>query len=172
MPSVIARGLTAKAIKPQIGTRLTILDLYYANFTALAEGGGNPYFQLGYKVGEENTAEPTVYTLDLDIITLAEISIGTPAVVDSYNDDFDIGGGVFVEYGVKEELTIIKIDKGYVYANASVQIVINSPFLALTQWNKVVIDGDEDQVRPWVGQYGISLTKVPTLSRHTKRDSI
>jgi len=140
-------GLLINGKKVFIGQRVAILDLYYADFTALTEGGGNPYFQLGYKVGEEDTAEPTVYTLDLDIVSLAEISIGTPASVSSYNDDFDTGGGLFVEYAVKEETIIIKVDKGYVYGTAAIQIAISSAFLALTQWNKVVVsyDGNETE---------------------------
>lgn len=138
--------LSVNGIKSKIGIRLTILDLYYTTFTALAEGGGDPYFELGYKVGEDNTSEPTLYTLDLDIVSLAEISIGTPADILSYNDDFDVTGqGLFVEYAVKEETTIIKIDKGYAYGTAAVQIVIASDFLLLNQWNKVILQGNEDQ---------------------------
>jgi hypothetical protein len=133
------QGLTKSGNPIYIGQRLTVLDLYYTDFTALAEGGGDPYFQLGYKVGQANTAKATIYTLDLDIVSLAEIGIGTAAVVIEYTDDIDTGGGIFVNYTIKEETTIIKVDKGYLFGDADVEIAILSPFLALNAYNLVSV---------------------------------
>ncbi len=158
-------GLLINGIKAQVGRRLTILDLYYSDFTALAEGGGDPYFQLGYKVGEDNTAEITIYTLDLDIVSLAIIGILTPASLVTFIESFDTGGGLFVDYTVKEETTIVEVSKGHVFGIANITIAILSPFLALNQWNSVTIDYNGIQTEYFANTTVIIAVKLDKLGK-------
>jgi len=132
------QGLISRSKKTFIGQRLTILDLYYTDFTALAEGGGDPYFQLGYKVGEANTAQATVYTLDLDIVSLAILQ-QIPVSTETFLEEFDPGGGPLVTYTVKEQTIDIEVSLGYVFGNAAINVSMACPFFLLNPWNSVTV---------------------------------
>jgi len=97
--------LTKNGVPVYVGQRLSVLDMYYSIFTAGSIGGGDPYFQLSYKVGRNNILEVTEYTLDLDILAENAILTYTSGPTESnYTDDF--GGNI---YDVTEENTYLQI---------------------------------------------------------------
>ena len=119
---------------------LTTIDLANADFTAEVEGGGDPYFELTYQVGQGVVLDPTIYTYTLDVVSAAEISSQTP-IVDTRTEDFDVGG-ITIPYTVKEESIIVNIDLGSAYGTAEVTVQIASPFLILNIWNSVAVIAD------------------------------
>lgn len=134
------KGLRLNGINVYIGQRLTLLDLFSTGFIALSEGGGVPYFKLSYLVGKVNSTEVTVYTLQYDIIALAILVLDPVIVTENYIEEFDDGGPV--DYNVTEETSILEITTGKIFGVANIEIVINSPFLALNAFNRVLIEAE------------------------------
>ena len=119
---------------------LTTIDLANAIFTAESEGGGDPYFELTYQVGQGVVLDPAIYTYTLDIVSAAEISSQAP-IVDARTEDFDVGG-IITPYTVKEESIIVDVDLGSAYGTAEITVQIESPFLILNSWNSVAVIAD------------------------------
>jgi hypothetical protein len=122
-----------------VGQRLKTTDLLYTIFTALSEGGGNPYFLLVYKVGNSNEITPVNYSLQLNIVSAAILSILFGPSLLIYNDDFD-NGGIITNYTVKEESFIVEVSSGHAFGTAELTITINSDFLSLNAYNNVSIN--------------------------------
>jgi hypothetical protein len=131
-------NLKLNGVTTYIGQQLTLLDLLYSVFTANSQGGGDPYFQLSYKVGRGVTLEATVYTMDLDIVSLAIITLDMGPYLNNYLDTFDVPPPT--DYNVTEEFSGILVSLGYAYATANVTIIINSAFLGMNAWNSVTIE--------------------------------
>ena len=120
-------------------------DLVLAQYTSLPEGGGDPYFIFDYQVGKGDDINPTVFRLTYRIDSLAKISV-VEELLEEYLEEYDVLG-VPTEYNVKEQVFNLLIDAGYQNASATVQVVINSPYLALNIWNNVRIGyGEPDDI--------------------------
>lgn len=141
------QNLSIKNASAYISQKPNIIDLFYSNFTAEDTGGGDPYFLLEYLVGKNGITEATVYNLLLKIISLAVLNISDGPTVESYTQDIDTGGGVFVNYTIKREKTTLEISLGYAHGVANVDIVINSPFLSLNAYNAVFVNYNGDEVK-------------------------
>lgn len=127
-----------------VGQRLKVIDLYYSNFVALGEGGGNPYFKMTYKVGNSTQINATEYELQFNIVSAAELNISEGPSIITYVDDFDESGSTN-SYTVKEESFVLEVSKGYALGTAEITININSAFLSLNAFNNVNINyGSEE----------------------------
>ena len=122
-----------------ITQQLDIIDLFYSNFTANASGGGDPYFKLNYLVGKEDGVESTIYSLQVNIVSLAILGIISGPTVINSTEDINTGSGV-VNYPTIQETTTLEISLGYALGTANVDIVINSPFLSLNAYNAVYLN--------------------------------
>jgi hypothetical protein len=111
------------------GSRLTPFELLNSIYDVLEFGGGAPYFHLDYKVGKNDVAEATVYTMDINVDSIAEILLTDQQTGAAENETFDDGAGGTVNYDVIDETIIVDIVKGYQGGTAEFDIVINSPFL-------------------------------------------
>ena len=124
---------------PYVGQNLNIPDLYNSTYNVHTLGGGLPYFSMTYKAGNVKLLQPTIYTYELNVDSLAEIAENTPETLLDYSDEFDVGG-VPTTYNVKNQSLVIKITKGSANGVANVDVVIASPYLALNSFNNVRIN--------------------------------
>lgn len=143
--SGLFKNLKSKGFPVISGQQIDIVDLLYTNFTANAEGGGDPYFVLTYLVGKNGTTEATQYTLTLNLDSIGFLAkVGNTGITE-YTEDIDTGGGVIINYPVIEEVTILKIQTAYAFGVAQVSMNIESPFLSLNPYNYVAIDYNGNQ---------------------------
>lgn len=139
------RNLIVNGAPAYIGQKISLINLFYSNFTAESLGGGDPYFELTYNVGKGVTTEITDYTLTLDIIALGTLILFSGPTVNNYTEDIDTGGGVIVNYPIIDEFTEIKVQTSHAYGVARVVIDIDSAFLALNAYNLVYVDYNGNQ---------------------------
>lgn len=131
--------LLKNGTKVSIGDIIYVSDLLFTSFTSLEEGGGNPYFKISYKAGNKKETSQTIYSLQINVNSLAELKEEFPFNEINYNDEFDVNG-ILTTYNVIEQTFYCVINKGYVNGTAEIEIIINSPFLSINQWNKVVVE--------------------------------
>ncbi len=142
---------------------LTTIDLANADFTAEVEGGGDPYFELTYQVGQGVVLDPAIYIYTLDIVSAAEIASQSPIVITS-SEEFDVGG-VDTPYTVKTETILVDVDKGQAFGTAELTINIVSAFLILNPWNSVSIEVNGIQTEYFAD---IILNEILTLDKFGK----
>jgi hypothetical protein len=134
VPNLILNGAI---VSP--GQRLTPYELTKAIYSINAEGGGDPYFQLTYKIGAGIIPEPEVYTLDINVDSIAEMSL-TSQTSTNKTESWTDSGGTTADYNTITESVIIDVVKGYQSGTADIQFAISSPFLAINEFNSVTID--------------------------------
>lgn len=139
------QNLKSKNNNVYITQKILTTDLIYTEYTAGSEGGGAPYFSLDYQVGQGQNIQPTVYTLSLNIDSLARIDIDNETLI-NYTDEFDVSS-VPTNYNVKEQSFFLIISLGHQNSTANIQVTINSPFLSLNTWNSVTIDNGGVEVQ-------------------------
>jgi len=127
-------GVLNLSIEGQIivpGQRIETSDLLKAIYKVHPNGGGDPYFTMMYKVGRGTIVEPTIYTLTINVDTIAKLT-ETSRVSTVTNEAFDDGAGGTINYDVTRETISIDITDGYQGGTAEVDISILSPFLVNT----------------------------------------
>jgi hypothetical protein len=126
------------------GQRLSPYELYNAIYEVNANGGGDPYFSMTYRVGRDNVTEPTNYVLDIKVDSLGEIALSSQ-VSSNATESWTDSGGNTADYNTIRETAIANVTNGYQNGTAEIQISISSPFLAINEFNSVTIEinGDE-----------------------------
>lgn len=126
------------------GQIISITDLYYTVFTSLASGGGTPYFELNYAIGnKENINLIKNYFLTTNILSLAELSLLSENVI--INSKEFIVEEIPTIYNTKTHNAILKILNGQVNKTAQIEIVIDCPFLGLNDFSEITVsyNGEE-----------------------------
>lgn len=125
--------------KLYVGQKLTVAELYYAIFTANDNGGGFPYAEIQFSAGNRNeTTAKTDYASTINVDTDVELQKQVDIYDFNYSDEFEDPSTV--TYNVIEQVLVVDITEGLQGGTAEVQIIINSPYLALNSFNKVIID--------------------------------
>lgn len=127
------------------GETLKIQDLFYVNYYPERSGGGDPYFEMDFYIGQNEIIDKSkYYTLTIDIDSFAKIETESP-VVDNYDDVFDVSG-TNNTYNVIEQLYRVLISDSHVNSIVNVQIEINSPYLALNEFNEIEIEANSENL--------------------------
>ena len=122
-----------------VNQKIYTQDLYYCVFKPNSEGGGLPYSEIKYTAGNELEDKKDDFTSTLNIDTIVDLNEFIPVETINYADDFDDNGST-VSYNVIEENVVLEIVNGLQNGIAQVEFVINSPFLALNDFNRVFIN--------------------------------
>ena len=110
-------------------------EFFNYDFTNLVietfKGGGAPYQVINYKCGNHlGYNDATIYTVTVNVATLAEVEF-LGRTTNSYNDG---------EFAVTEINDQIRINKGYIGLDATVDIDIVSPMFGVSTGSEVNID--------------------------------
>lgn len=114
-------------------------------------GGGTPYSRLRYQTGKYgippniDIINPQVYDLITTIVSSASLIEGPSSGLSEYLETFDVGG-TDIEYNVKEQVFDVQIHDGTFQGTAKLNIIVNSPFLSLNQWNNVSFTSGDNVV--------------------------
>jgi len=122
------KNLKLNNIKLIPGNRIETSDLLSATFNVNEFGGGEPYFNLSYKVGRGKTLEATIYNYTVNVMSSAEINL-IDTKTSTTNEEFDDGAGGIVNYDVIREVYEVMITKGYQNGTAEIEVTINADFL-------------------------------------------
>lgn len=134
------QNLKINGVQAFVGQRLDTQKLYYADFTAEAEGGGDPYFSIGYLIGNNNViTNPLPFFLNLKIVSAADLNVISGPDIVTYGDDYEVGGFTN-EYTTIEETYQLEIANGYAYATANVTVNIQCAHLSLNEFNEIEIN--------------------------------
>lgn len=120
------------------GQKIEIKDLYYTQYIAPLQGGGEPLFTLSYKVGRGDTVQATTYTLEFNIELLAEISKTSESTFNSSGEYIVLGSPVIYN-DIKRNFDI-EIEKALSLSTVNIEVKVECPFLALNSLNEVIIN--------------------------------
>lgn len=132
------------------GQVLKAQELLYTELVAKSEGGGEPYFKMTYNVGKNNVYEKTNYILQFNIDSLANIGQNGDTELLEYSEEYDVPPPT--EYNVKQETFKIDISLGQIKGIAEIEVIINSPFLALNEWNNVYVYSGENEYEKFANE--------------------
>lgn len=129
-----------------LGQEYLIQTLVNSRYTPEATGGGNPYFTFDFFVKRTEQKKEDItrkYKYIFIIDSIAELTSGDLNTI-NYNDEFD-NGGTTETYNVIEEIQELNIGQSYANKNVNVEVIINSPFLSLNSFNKVIVESNDIQ---------------------------
>jgi len=119
------------------GTRIPTAVLNQVFFEPNETGGGRPYSSLNFNVGNKTEISNSKYSHQILVDTLAEIFNINESEI-QYTDSY---GAVPDTYNTIQQSFIIEIQNAYANAEVEIEVNINSPFLNLNTYNKVLIQG-------------------------------
>jgi hypothetical protein len=138
-------GLNNWKLNNQLISKGTVIHPYQFGdfkFNALSSGGGSPYSRLNFKAFNRNGEGIKPYSVTLNLEALAKIQLLNQSNYE-YSEDW---GDPATTYNTIQESLNIEIYSAHINSLVNVEVVINSPFLALNAFNNIVLYDESGEI--------------------------